>query len=203
MLKVGITGGIGSGKTSACLIFKTLGIPVYDADTRAKELMNTDPELKTTLEGYFGKDIYENGMLDRKKLSAIIFNDRDALEKVNGSVHPAVECDFKQWCIRQTAPYIMEEAAIIFESGIAQRFGKVILVTAPIELRIKRVCDRDHASPEAVRARINNQWPDEKKMALADYVIYNDDMRLMTLQVMDIHRKLLEISEEDRKAMRS
>ena len=190
-LKVGITGGIGSGKTTVCKIFGTLGIPVYNADTQAKHLMNTDPELKTLLQGYFGNDIYRDGALDRHKLADIIFSDKTALEKVNSWVHPVVARDFEQWCARQTSPYVLEEAAIIFESNLAHRFEKTILVTAPESVRIERVCARDHITPEMVRKRMANQWPEEKKIALADYVIYNDNVQLVTPQVMEIHRQLL------------
>ena len=191
MLKIGITGGIGSGKTTVCKLFKTLGIPVYEADTQAKLLMNTDPELKALLVNSFGDDMYREGMLERHKLAEIIFNDPIALEKVNSWVHPAVAKDFDRWCALQTAPYVLEEAAIIFESKIAYRFHKIILVTAPDELRIERVCVRDHADAETVRKRMAQQMPEEQKMALADFVIYNDHQRLITPQVMAIHKKLL------------
>ena len=189
--KVGITGGIGSGKTTVCMVFKTLGIPVYEADTHAKQLMNTDRALKDSLSGYFGNEIYRDGELDRRKLANIIFNDNTALEKVNSWVHPAVTRDFEQWSVRQTSPYVLEEAAIIFENNLARRFDKVILVTAPDNIRIERVCARDHVTSEAVRQRMANQWPEEKKIALADYIIYNDNKRLITPQVMEIHRQLL------------
>ncbi len=191
MYKVGITGGIGSGKSVACRIFEASGVPVYDADARAKQLMNDDGELKAALTEYFGNDIYENGVLNRRKLSEIIFTDKDAIEKVNSLVHPAVARDFIGWCNRQTAPYVLEESAILFETGTARRFDKIILVTAPEELRIKRVGERDGISTEAVRARMNNQWPDEKKEMSADFVIRNDESHPMIPQVMEIHRKLL------------
>ena len=191
MFKIGITGGIGSGKTAVCMVFETLGIPVYHADTRAKQLMNTDLELKATLKGYFGDGIYSIETLDRRQLANIIFNDPVALEKVNSWVHPVVARDFENWCTMQTSPYLIEEAAIIFESGMAQRFDKVILVTAPEYLRIERVCARDQISPELVRKRMDNQWSDEKKIPLADYIIYNDNEHLITPQVMEIHSKIL------------
>ena len=190
MLKVGITGGIGSGKTTVCKMFETLGIPVYYADTQAKLLMSTDPELKASLQGYFGSEIYVDGILVRHQLAEIIFNDPDALEKVNSWVHPAVARDFERWCKMQTSPYVLEEAAIIFESNITHRFEKVILVTAPEDIRIERVCARDCVAPEIVRKRMNNQWPEEKKIALADYVIYNDNVQLIAPQVMAIHKKV-------------
>ncbi len=191
MLKVGITGGIGSGKTSVCMVFETLGIPVYYADTQAKQLMNTDPELKASLQSYFGSGIYYDGTLDRRRMAEIIFNDKTALEKVNNWVHPAVARDFEIWCTRQTSPYVLEEAAIIFESNITHRFDKVILVTAPDTIRIERVCVRDHVTPEAVRERMANQWSEEKKISLADYIIHNDNIHMVTPQVMEIHKKLL------------
>ena len=193
-LKIGITGGIGSGKTTVCKIFETLGIPVYEADTKAKFLMDTDHELKAALTGYFGSDVYyDNGTLNRQLLADIIFNDKSSLKKVNSLVHPAVARNFDDWCARQTAPYVLEEAAIIFERNIAHRFAKVILVTAPEDIRIQRVVARDDVYPETVRIRMLNQWSDEKKKSLADYVIYNDNSRLLTHQVMDIHKKILEI----------
>lgn len=194
MFQVGITGGIGSGKSSACRIFETLGISVYDTDSRAKQLMNTDTALKARLMAAFGNDIYEEGLLNRRKLSSIIFNDKVALEKVNGWVHPVVAHDFIQWRSLQNTPYILEESAILFEHDMAKRFDKVIMVTAPVDLRIERVCIRDHTTPEIVCMRMNNQWPDEKKIPLADYVIYNDDIQLMIPQVMKIHQYLLQIS---------
>jgi len=195
MYKVGITGGIGSGKTTVCKIFQTLGIPVYDADTQAKLLMNTDHNLQAALKGYFGSGVFHHdGTVDRRKLAAIIFNDPKSLEKVNNCVHPAVALNFEDWCIRQTSPYVLHEAAIIFESNMAHRFSKVILVTAPDDMRIERVCTRDNIAPETVRARMTNQWPNDKKMALADFIIYNDHLRMITPQVLDIHRQLIESS---------
>jgi len=191
MLKIGLTGGIGSGKTTVGMVFKKLGIPVYDADTQAKRLMNSDDELKSALKSAFGSDIYrEDGTLARRRLAEIIFSEPAMLEKVNGWVHPAVARDFEHWCSRQAAPYVIEEAAIIFERNIASRFAKVILVTASDEVRIRRVCRRDKAAPEEVRKRMANQWTEDKKIALADFVIYNDQLSLLTHQVMEIHGKL-------------
>ena len=188
---IAITGGIGSGKTSACMVFETLGIPVYYADTRAKELMNADPELKSQLTEHFGEHIYHEGVLNRRYLAEIIFNDRTALAKINSCVHPAVARDFDQWRIRQTSPYVLEEAAIIFENHLEHRFDKVILVTAPENLRIERVCARRQITPEEVRQRLTNQWTEERKTALADYIIYNDHKRLMIPQVLEIHRRIM------------
>ena len=193
MLKIGITGGIGSGKTTVCSVFETLGIPVYYADQQAKQLMNTDPELKASIENYFGSDIYHKGTLHRHKLAELIFSNRDALEKVNGWVHPAVARDFENWCQQQSSPYVLEEAAIIFESNLAHRFEKVILVIAPEDLRIGRVCVRDSVAPETVRNRMANQWTEQKKMALSDYIIDNDRQRFLIPQVMKIHQQILRL----------
>jgi dephospho-CoA kinase len=190
MLKIGITGGIGSGKTTVCKLFELLDIRVYYADVRAKELMNFDPKLKSAIAQHFGSDIYRNGQLDRRRLSNIIFHDASLLRKINEWVHPAVAQDFATWCDQQTGPYILEEAAILFENGAAARFDKVILVTAPESLRIKRVCLRDAVETEAVQARINNQWPEKKKMKLADFVIHNDGKSMLLPQIMKIHHQL-------------
>jgi dephospho-CoA kinase len=190
--KTGITGGIGSGKTSVCLIFEMLGIPVYYSDTRAKQMMNTDTELKTAIADCFGSEIYCGGTLARRKLAEIVFNNKTALEKLNSLVHPAVARDFEQWQSQQTTPYTVEESAIIFESGIAERFDKIILVTAPEDIRIRRVCARDNATPETVRERMKNQLPDNKKIPKADFIIYNDTMQMVIPQVIEIHRRLLE-----------
>jgi dephospho-CoA kinase len=196
-VKTGITGGIGSGKTTVCRIFEALGIPVYYADAGARQLMNTDPELRSSLKQLFGNDIYNrDGEIARSKLADIIFRDKSALEKVNSLVHPAVARDFIQWSERQTSPYVLEEAAIIFESGIAARFDKVILVTAPEELRVERVSERDRVEPESVLLRIKNQWPEEKKIELADYIIYNDNSQLLIPQVRHIHEQLLQNSKQ-------
>ena len=191
MYKIGITGGIGAGKTTVCTIFKALGIPVYHADTKAGQLMDIDLELRDLLQGYFGRDVYRSGALDRRRLAEIIFNDKTALEKVNSWVHPVVARDFEHWCTLQTSPYVLEEAAIIFECNAAHRFDKTILVTAPDAVRIERVCARDLSTPEMVRERMANQWPEEKKIAMADYVIYNDYYQLVTPQVLEIHRQIL------------
>ena len=188
--KIGITGGIGSGKTTVCMVFETLGVPVYYADAQAKNLMNTDAELRASITGYFGNNIYRDGTLDRRKLAEIVFNDKTALAKLNNWVHPAVARDFEDWHSRQTTLYVIEEAAIIFESNIEHRFDKIILVTAPEEIRIKRVCARDKLHPKAVRERIKNQMPEEKKIPLADYIIYNDNIQMIIPQAMETHKQI-------------
>ncbi|MDR1864288.1 MAG: dephospho-CoA kinase [Bacteroidales bacterium] len=195
MLRVGITGGIGSGKTTVCKVFELLGVPVYYADERAKRLMDDDPDLKEKLNEYFGSRIYcPDGRLNRRLLAEIIFASPAALRKVNGWVHPAVERDFLQWCSRQETSCVMEESAILFESRAAQRFDKIILVAAPCRLRIRRVCSRDGAGEEAVRQRIHRQWSDRRKIPLADFVIRNDHRQPLLPQIIEIHRRLSVLS---------
>lgn len=192
MLKVGITGGIGSGKTLVCGIFKTLGIPVYAADDRAKALMQTDPELIAAIKARFGDETYNNGVLNRAYLSQVVFNNAEAIKDLNALVHPAVGKDAEAWQAQQTgAPYTLREAALLFESGSYKRLDKIIVVMAPQEVRIERVMKRDSVSREQVLARINNQWPQEEKVALADYVINNDGKQSLITQVMDLHQTLL------------
>lgn len=191
MIKVGITGGIGTGKSMVCNIFSKLGIPVYVADTEAKILMNTNSAIKQQLLALFGKDIYnENDVLDRKKLSEIIFNDKIALAKVNAIVHPIVRKHFNKWADLQQSAYVIQEAAILFESGQNAYFDKIILVTAPYEIKIERVMKRDNISREKVIERMNNQLTDEEKIPKSDFIINNDNKSMVLPQVLEIHKKL-------------
>ncbi|MFM9949499.1 MAG: dephospho-CoA kinase, partial [Saprospiraceae bacterium] len=173
MLKVGITGGIGSGKTTVCKIFETLGIPVYYADDRAKWLMTHDPELMEAISNTFGQDAYSpEGQLNRAYLAKVIFGDDKKLAELNALVHPAVFRDGSEWHHSQTgAPYTLREAALLFESGSYRAIDKMVVVTAPQEIRIKRVMERDQVTADAVMARIEKQWPEEEKVKRADYLI--------------------------------
>ena len=193
LYKIGITGGIGSGKTKVCTVFEALGVPVYYSDMQAKKLMNTDPKLKADISECFGNDIYRDGTLDTKKMAGMVFNSKTELKKLNSLVHPAVARDFENWRLQQNAYYVLQEAAIIFESNIASRFDRVILVTAPEELRIWRVCQRDNVTPEDVKKRMKNQLPEETKIMLADYIIQNDNKRFIVPQVIELHYELLDI----------
>jgi dephospho-CoA kinase len=193
MLKVGITGGIGSGKTFICLIFKYLGIPTYHADIESKRLINNDLNLKAAIKKEFGENIYSGEILDRKKLAEIVFANRELLQVINGLVHPVVEQDFERWCNKQKSLYVLEESAIIFENNLAARFDKTILVTSPEDIRIERVCKRDNVYKKDVLLRIKNQWSDEQKVKLADFVINNDGQNLIISQVMQIHKALCDI----------
>lgn len=194
MLKVGITGGIGSGKSTVSRIFELLGIPVYYADTAAKEIMQTDEALKKAVKEHFGADIYgPDGKLDRAALGKIVFNDKDKLELLNSIVHPATIRHSDEWANRQTSPYVIKEAALLFESGSFQYLDKIIGVSAPQAMRIARVMKRDHVTREEVLARINKQIDDNIKMRLCDYVIHNDEQQMVIPQVLALHQQLISI----------
>lgn len=191
-LNIGITGGIGSGKTLICRIFSVLGIAVYDADKEAKALMQTDPELVTALKEAFGANVYdESGMLDRKYLASMVFNNQEKLDLLNSIVHPVVIRAGEQWMHAQTGPYSVKEAALLFESGSYQANDYNILVISPIEQRIERVMKRDGVSREQVQARIEKQMPDEEKVKLADFIIYNDGRQAVLPQVLALHERFV------------
>jgi dephospho-CoA kinase len=188
--QIGITGGIGSGKSLICHIFKVLGVPVYDADSRAKKLMTTDGILINQIKKEFGTLSYnEKGELNRELLGKTVFNQPDQLAKLNSLVHPRVAWDYNQWIDEQSnASYCLKEAALLFEAGSYQSLDKIIVVTAPDELRIRRVLQRDaHRTREDVMHIIKNQMPQEEKVKLADYVIKNDESELILPQVLKLH----------------
>lgn len=193
MLKVGITGGIGSGKTTLCKIFELLGIPVYYADDRAKWLMNNDAVLIEKLKESFGAEVFdEQQQLNRPYLAKIVFNDRAKLDILNSIVHPAVQQDGKTWHNNQKdVPFTLKEAALFFENGSYKKMDKMITVTAPEALRIQRVIARDQTSEAAVKARINKQLPDAEKVKKSAFVIYNDGSQSLILQAIKIYKALL------------
>jgi dephospho-CoA kinase len=197
MKKIGITGGIGSGKTTVCEIFKLLGVPVFHADAEAKYLQNNDLQIKVKLTNLFGQHIYSpDGMLDRKKLAEIIFSDSAALANVNSIIHPAVRYKFLKWADNhQDAPYILYEAAILLESRFASDFDRNILILANEKMRIERVIRRDHTSAELVKQRINNQMPDDKKIRLADFVIENNNKKLLLPQIIELNKLIISDGE--------
>lgn len=192
MKKIGITGGIGSGKTTVARVFEQLGIPVYHADYWAKEIMNTDELVIGRLKELFGDTIYDHtGKADRKRIAELVFTDKNKLNELNSIIHPAVWLHGENW-LKQHAgkPYILKEAAILFESGGNKDMDKVIMVTAPKELRMERVMKRDNVTAAEVEARMANQWSDEQKITLSDFVIVNDGRQLVIPQVMEVHRVL-------------
>jgi dephospho-CoA kinase len=196
MLKIGITGNIGSGKTTVSKIFEVLDIPVFYADYAAKKVMINDPILIDALKSAFGKEAYfDDGTLNRKHIAAIVFNDEAQLAKLNALVHPAVFRAFETWVAQaKNAPYVLKEAALLFESSSFKMCDHTIMVTAPLELRIKRVMQRDGLARSEVESREARQFTEEKKIQLADYVIRNDDTELIIPQVMKFHKQFLSIS---------
>ena len=194
MLKIGLTGGIGSGKTTVAKIFTVLGIPVYYADIEAKRIMNEDPELRRSLITHFGAQSYENDQLNRKYLASQVFTDPYKLELLNSIVHPVTINDAEQWMKKQSTLYVIKEAALLFEAGAAEHLDLVIGVTAPQALRMKRVMERDNITREDVLKRMRNQVDEVIKMRLCDFVINNDEQSLVIPQVLDIDRKLKEMA---------
>lgn len=192
MLKVGITGGIGSGKTTVCRFFQALGVPVYHADDRAKFLMNHDEGLIARIRELLGPEAYREGKLDRVYVADKVFRDPALLQQLNAIVHPAVFLDSIAFFeANKDQPYVLYEAAILFESGNHKAMDKVILVYAPEELRIQRTMDRDGSTRDAVLARMRQQLPEEEKRRLADLVIVNDGSQTLAEQVLTIHRQLI------------
>ena len=187
---IGLTGGIGSGKSVVAKVFATLGIPVFNADDEAKRIMQTSPEIKTKLIEQFGLEIYNEHGLDKKKLASIVFNDPFQLQLLNAIVHPVTIQAAKDWAAKQTSPYVIKEAALIFESGAADGLFKVIGVTAPLSLRTHRVMQRDGISKEQVDARMRNQISDSIKMRLCDYVIENNNQQMVIPQVLEIDKAI-------------
>ena len=191
MLKIGLTGGIGSGKSTVAKVFEVLGIPVYYADEEAKRLMNEDEVLKEKIQELFGAESYTNGLLNRKYIADIVFHDPKKLEQLNALVHPLTINDANNWLQQQTTPYAIKEAALIFETGIHEYLDYVIGVYAPAPLRIQRVMERDNISLEAVMARMSKQMDEEEKMRLCNFVINNDEQQLLIPQVLALHEKLM------------
>ncbi|QAA80398.1 dephospho-CoA kinase [Aequorivita sp. H23M31] len=188
---IGLTGGIGSGKTTVANMFAELGIPVYNSDVEAKKLTNSSSEIRSQLISLLGDDTYKNGMLDRKYMADKIFNDHILLEKANAIIHPRVAEHFAEWVSQQTSPYVIKEAAILFESGADSQCDLVILVTAAKAERLKRVMDRDGVSEQEVEARMKNQWSDSKKTKLADFIIENNTLSHTRKQVKSVHSSLI------------
>jgi dephospho-CoA kinase len=188
---VGITGGIGSGKTFVCQTLKAMGYPVFFSDQEAKNILVNNPNAKKQITGLFGADSYlKNGELNRKYLSNQIFNNKNLLEKMNQIVHPLVRTAFKEWSKQQTSNIIFNEVAIIFETGIYRNYDHIILVIATKETKIKRINKRDNSSAEEIEKRMNAQWPDEQKIPLSNFVIDNNDSMMIIPQIINILDKV-------------
>ena len=196
MLKIGLTGGIGSGKSTVAKIFETLGIPVYYADAEAKRLMNSSETLKKVIRQNFGEATYENDQLNRKYLGGIVFNNPEKLELLNALIHPVTINDAEQWMQQQSAPYSIKEAALLFESGATENLDFIVGVYAPQALRIKRVMKRDGLTTDEIMKRINRQVNEEMKMKLCDFVITNNEQELLIPQVLKLHQHFSGLSNK-------
>jgi len=189
--KLGITGGIGSGKTSVCKVFNVLGIPFFSTDPEAKEIMDNDKSIIHRINSIAGRDLYPDGSLDRMALANLIFNDNLLLEKVNSLVHPIVFDHFRKWQMGQDAPYVIFEAAILFESGASKLVDRIATVVAPSEERVERVIRRNNLSREQVMERMRNQMDDDSRIKMSDYVIYNSENDMIIPAILKIHEDLL------------
>jgi dephospho-CoA kinase len=192
MIKVGVTGGIGSGKSTVCKVFELLGVPVYYADAESQILLQTNQEIQLAIIKLFGNDILSlEGVIDRKKIADVVFNDSQKLKNLNAIMHPAVFNHFENWVKKQVSPYVIKEAAILFESGADKQLNKIITVTCPMNIRIDRVVKRDRITYQSVEQRILNQWSDEEKIKHSQFVINNDEHNLIIPQILSINHQLL------------
>jgi dephospho-CoA kinase len=196
MLAIGLTGGIGSGKSTVAGIFSVLGIPVFDADSEAKKLMHSDAQLQLAIQQQFGEAVYKNGTLDRKALAAIVFADSYQLQLLNAIVHPATIAHAQTWIKNQNSLYVIKEAALLFESGSAGNLHYIVGVYAPRPMRIQRIMQRDHASMKQVQERMDHQIDEEVKMRLCDFVVHNNGEQLLIPQVVALHSKFLLMVKE-------
>jgi dephospho-CoA kinase len=190
-MKLGVTGGIGSGKTSVCRVFKVLGIPVFSADPEARAIMNCDEKIIGEINEITGRNVYSEGTLDRMALASLIFKDPVLLKKINSLVHPVVFEHFIEWAGRQSAPYVIMEAAILFESGGSKLVDRIATVTAPVEERIARVTARNKLTREQVLDRIRNQMDDNTRINMSDYVINNSENEMIIPVILQIHDDIL------------
>jgi len=197
IFRLGVTGGIGSGKSTVCKTFNVLGIPVFSADEEGRIITDSDPELRDSLNELIGEDMFASGQLDREKLASLIFNDSELLSRVNMLVHPRVLNKYNDWCSRQTSHYIIFEAAILFEAGAEQKVDMTLAVTAPLEERVKRVMERNKMSREQVMERVNNQISDDEIIRRSDFHINNADNEMIIPRVLDIHQKILNHLNKD------
>lgn len=192
MIKIGVTGGIGAGKSMVCSVLEQMGYPVFYSDIEAKKIVSSNTEVKHQLIELFGRKIFTHDQLNRVYLAKLLFSDTTLVEKMNAIVHPKVRETFQEWTLNQNSTIVFNEAAILFETGAFKNFDATLLVTAPLDIRLKRVSSRDNVSEEEIMKRINNQWSDEQKKNLATFILVNDDSQSV-LNQLDII--LLEIKE--------
>ena len=198
MLKVGITGGIGSGKSTVCRLFELMGIPVFYADASGKYLLESEEAVKSEVKALFGPQAYTAaGKPDRKWIADVVFKDNAKLESLNQIIHPAVKRAFEDWSSAQQAPYVLKEAALMFESGSFRQNSVNVLVFSPLDLRIKRVMQRDGSTKEAVLARIAKQMPEDEKQKLSDFIIFNQEDQMLIPQVIKLHEYFLSICQQN------
>jgi dephospho-CoA kinase len=196
--RLGVTGGIGSGKTTVCRIFRVLGVPVFVADAAAREVMNNDPGIRDRINSIAGKDLYSGGELDRMELARLIFNRPEMLKSVNAAVHPVVLQIFSKWADESDAPYVIMEAAVLFESKADTYVDRVVSISAPVEERIARVMGRNELSREQVIERIKNQLEDDEREEQSYYVINNADNEMIIPEILKIHEDMLRLAEKER-----
>lgn len=196
--RLGVTGGIGSGKTTVCRIFRVLGVPVFVADIEARRLMHTDPAIRKEINAIAGEDLYKTGELDRRELARLIFNRPEMLRRVNASVHPAILRIFDDWAGKSEAPYVIMEAAILFEAKADVLVDRVAAISAPVEERIARVMGRNELSREEVLERINNQLEDDEREEQSYYVINNADNEMIIPEILKIHDDMLRLAEREK-----
>ena len=196
---VGLTGGIGSGKSTVAAMFRDLGVPVYDSDVEGKKLMTSSEAVKKAIIAAFGAEAYQGKKLNKTYLAGVVFKDKERLETLNKIVHPAVRTHFLEWVTMQNAPYVLQETALIFENNAQDKYDAVILVIAPENTRIQRVMSRDGSSRDAVEARIKNQLSDQEKISLATHLIENDTLEQTRQNVEAVHELLLIASAKESK----
>jgi dephospho-CoA kinase len=192
-LRLGVTGGIGSGKTTVCRVFRVIGIPVFSADDEARLIQDTDNEVIQKINELAGRDLYTSGMLDRPGLARIIFNNRDILEKVNTLIHPRVFENYRKWESEQDAPYTVMEAAILFESGAYRLVDKILTIVTPMEERIERLVKGNKMTREQVLERINNQIDDESRIRQSDYLVFNSENDMIIPAILGVHNEMLNL----------
>lgn len=189
MLKIGITGGIGSGKSTICNLFRNLGVPIFSSDEEGRKILNEDEEVREEIKKLYGQDMFHsNGEIDRPRLASLVFSDPTAMENVVNLVHPKVQAKYEKWCVKnESSPYTLKEAAILFESGYYHDLDKIINVFAPKEVRMERVIKRDKSIKEEVMKRMRFQYTDEERNKLADFILMNEDLDSLLPQVMELH----------------